>query len=119
MAPARPTVAPHAGAADFNPFHGLAVGGDGNKILVLRKTYTSASQTTLDNQAIDVYSTTTFAPGTTDFVKIGSIPLTTDASFCNANFDDCFYGNQYLLPTQDSRAVFWIGNQNLQVFNIP
>jgi len=86
---------------------------DGNKILVLRKTYTSASQTTLASQAIDVYSTSPL------ITKIGSIPLTTDASFCTSNSDDCFYGNQYLLPTQDSKAVFWIGNQNLQVFNIP
>jgi len=86
---------------------------DGNKILVLRKTYTSASQTTLASQAIDVYSTSPL------ITKIGSIPLTTDASFCNSNSDDCFYGNQYLLPTQDGKAVFWIGNQNLQVFNIP
>ena len=32
MAPARPTVAPNAGAADFSTFHGLAVSGDGNTI---------------------------------------------------------------------------------------
>jgi hypothetical protein len=26
--------------------------------------------------------------------------------------------NQYLLPTQDSKTLFWIGNQNMQVFSI-
>jgi hypothetical protein len=92
---------------------------DGGKILVLRKTYTNVSQTTLASQAIDIYSTTTFAPGTTDFVKIGSIPISVDASICNSSSDNCFYGNQYLLPSVDSKTVFWIGNQNMQVFGIP
>lgn len=92
---------------------------DGSKILVLRKTYTTSSQVVLASQAIDVYSTSAFAPGTTDFAKTGSIAITTDASFCNSNSNDCYYGNQYLLPTQDSKTVFWIGNQNMQAFSVP
>jgi hypothetical protein len=94
---------------------------DGSKILVLRQTFTNANRTVLDSQAIDIYSTTQLVPGTGDFVKTGTLPITTDASFCNpsGSSNDCFYGSQYLLPSVDSKTLFWIGNQNMQVFSIP
>lgn len=92
---------------------------DGNKILVLRRIYTTSSKVVLDSQVIDVYSTNAFEPTTVNFAKTGSIPLATPASVCNQNFDDCFYGNQYLLPSVDSKTLFWIGNQNMQVLIIP
>jgi hypothetical protein len=92
---------------------------DGNKILVLRKTYTDANKNTLASQAIDIYTTGGFSAGTTNFLKLFSLPITTDASICDLNANPCFYGNQYLLPTQDSKTLFWIGNQNMQVFSIP
>ena len=92
---------------------------DGSRILVLRKTYNNTSHTTLVSQAIDVYSATALVSGTTDFVKTGSLPITTDASVCTSGSDDCYYGNQYLLPSVDSNTLFWIGNQNMQVFSIP
>ncbi|HVQ01941.1 MAG TPA: hypothetical protein VMT14_00385, partial [Burkholderiaceae bacterium] len=90
---------------------------DASRILVLRQTYTTSSKQVLDSQAIDVYNTSQFSGGF--FAKIGSLPITTDASICNQNFDDCHYGNQYLLPSVDSKTLFWIGNQNMQVFSIP
>jgi hypothetical protein len=92
---------------------------DGSKILVLHKVYDTASQFNLVSQSIDIYSTSSFAPGTTDFAKIGSLPISTDASLCTSSSNDCFYGNQYLLPSVDSKTLFWIGNQNMQVFSIP
>jgi hypothetical protein len=92
---------------------------DGSKILVLHKVYTNSSQSTLVSQSIDIYSTTAYAPASTDFAKLGSLPIGTDASICSTNSNDCLYGNQYLLPSVDSKTLFWIGNQNMQVFSIP
>jgi hypothetical protein len=106
-------------AADTDSHFLMTLTPDGNKILVLRRIYTSPSKGTLDSQVIDVYSTTAFAPNSINFAKTGSIPLTEDVSFCNQNFDDCFYGNQYLLPSVDSKTLFWIGNRNMQVLDIP
>jgi hypothetical protein len=54
-----------------------------------------------------------------DPVKTGGLPITTDASLCTPGSNDCFYGNQFLLPSVDSKTLFWIGNQNMQVFSIP
>lgn len=104
--------------ADVDSHALMTLTPDGSKILVLRNTYSHPSHFTLVSQAIDIYSTGTFAPGTTNFAKTGSLPIATNASDCSGG-NDCFYGNQYLLPTQDSKTLFWIGNQNLQVFSIP
>jgi hypothetical protein len=93
---------------------------DGNRVLVLHKTFTGASHGTLASIAVDVYSTSGFVAGTTNFAKIATIPVSSDASYCNpAGSTDCYYGNQYLLPSGDSKVVFWIGNLNMQVIPLP
>jgi hypothetical protein len=67
--------------------------------------------------ALDVYSTSAFAAGTTNFLKTASVPLGSDVSLCTAGSSDCYL--QYLLPSADSKAVFWIGNSAMQVIPLP
>ncbi len=95
----------------------MALMPDGKRIAVLRASNDSSTNVPL---SIDVYSTQAFNPGTTTFVRTARIPITTNAQFCDPrNFDGCNYGNLYLLPSRDSSAVFWIGNQNMQVIPLP
>lgn len=73
--------------------------------------------------SIDIYSTTTFAPGTTNFQKIASLPVMQQSADCRepgASYDiyGCLsYG--HLLATQDNRTLIWMGNKRLQVFKLP
>jgi hypothetical protein len=90
---------------------------DGSKILVLHKTFTGSGHGTLASMALDVYSASAFAAGTTNFLKTASVPLGSDVSLCTAGSSDCYL--QYLLPSADSKAVFWIGNSAMQVIPLP
>jgi hypothetical protein len=96
----------------------MTLSPDGSKILVQHNTYTNSSHNTLVSMALDVYSTTALVPGTTNFVNTASIPLSTDVALCT-NSSPCYYNNTYLLPSTDSKAVFWIGNVNMQVIPLP
>lgn len=72
---------------------------------------------------IDVFSTTSFVPGSTNFQLVSSIPVTQQSTNCkpdNSPYDTygCLAFGR-LLATQDNRAVIWVGNKRVQVFKLP
>jgi hypothetical protein len=68
---------------------------------------------------VDVFDTTQVVPGTTDFVKVGQIPLTDQSLFCgpNAPYGCDYFGALLISPLGDT--LFWVGNQQLVVTPIP
>lgn len=67
---------------------------------------------------VEVFDTTRFITGTTNFVQLGQIPLTTQAVACNLDTDwvcDA-RGRMFLDPT--GTVLFWIGDAKLVVMPI-
>lgn len=93
----------------------VALTPDGTRIIAL--VYEGNYSATY--KRIDVFSTSTYQSGTTRFAKIGSMSVSKQATNCE-NYDSYYCTTTgVLLPSADSKAVFWIGNQWLQVFKLP
>jgi len=89
---------------------------DGTRIVAVVDSFTSQWSSNLTGVRIDIFDSTKYSPGTTDFVKIASIPMTTnpgcsDVLACNVS--------GYLLVSLDGKTIFSLGNQALQVFKMP
>ena len=67
---------------------------------------------------IEVFDTTRFVAGTTDFVNLGQMPLTIQAGGCDSNpYHACDWrGRLFLDPT--GTVLFWISNAKLVVMPI-
>jgi hypothetical protein len=88
---------------------------DGRQLIGLVLVQGPASTTSF---RIDVYDTTTFTPGTTNFPLVRSIPIATPAASCGpTNPSGCDPAGA-LLVALDQRTLFWIGNQGMQVFKL-
>ena len=100
-------IAPGEAASD------MLLAPDGRRVYVLVALDGSAA---MDH--IEVFDTTRFAAGTTNFVKLGQIPLTIQAAGCDPNpHQTCDWrGRLFLDPT--GTVLFWIGDAKLVVMPI-
>ena len=68
--------------------------------------------------SIDVFDTTRFASGTTNFLKLGTIPVPELSTSCPPDAYICQVTPQFFLSDFDN-TLFLLGNQNLLVIPIP
>lgn len=112
-------------AGDFSLIGSVAVTGaigkggvvspDGTRVYRL---VTANTKTSLADH-IDVYDTSQVQPGTSALVKLGQIPVATQAFECSSqSTSSCSVRGVFLIsPLGDT--LFWVGNQRLVVFPIP
>jgi hypothetical protein len=67
---------------------------------------------------IQVYDTTQFQAGSTNFAPLGQIAVSDQAASCGQNTIGCgYFGNLTISPLGDT--LFWAGNQGMVVLPIP
>ncbi len=78
----------------------------------------SADNNSLIANRIEVYDATRVQPGTSTLVKLGQIPVSEQALWCqNYGYDCDVLGSFLISPLGDT--LFWVGNQRLIVYPIP
>lgn len=94
----------------------MALTPDGKKIIALARPNNNNYSGAMPH--LDVFSTAELTPGTTRFLKTGSIALSELSAACGSQDDVC-HASGSLMVSNDNRTVFWAGNKRVQAFRIP
>ena len=89
----------------------IAMTPDGSKVLVVTRNSTDPQT----SYALEIYDTNQFVQATTNFTMVRQIPFTVSYDACLRSAS-CF--PPYLLPSNDSDAVFVIGPETIQVITL-
>lgn len=92
---------------------GSVLSPDGRRVYTL----VTANLNSLIVDHIDVYDATQVQPGTSQLVKLGELPVSTQALVCNGQVNCSVKGLFFISPLGDT--LFWLGNQALVVQPIP